>query len=277
MTESSDIAIKQRDIRFDLSDVDLGAWHPASPHLSHYFNVQSLLFPQGERFFIRSARNFLNQIKNPTLQQQVKGFIGQEAMHGREHQTYNEGLANIGYRVEETDAYLAKSFSVAEKFLSKKMLLAMTIGFEHLTAIGAEDTLSDADLFADAHPEMARLWRWHALEETEHKAVAFDVYKEVAGNGPLAWLRRCLALVLVSFSMQLVVWVGLLRVLHRSGLLFDRKGWLGFLSALWISPGFIRREIPRYFEYFKPGFHPWDRDNFHHIQRWETEYSEGGL
>lgn len=275
MTESSDIVIKQRDIRFDLSDVDFGAWHPVSLHLSHYFNVQSLLFPQGERFFIRSVRNFRDQIRNPTLQQQVKGFVGQEAMHGREHQAYNQGLADIGYRVEETDAYLAKSFSLAEKFLSKKMLLAMTVGLEHLTAIGAEDTLSDADLFADAHPEMARLWRWHALEETEHKAVAFDVYKEVAGSSPLAWLRRCFALVFVSLSMQFIVWLGLLRVLGRSGLIFDRKNWLDFLRALWISPGFIRHEIPRYFEYFKPSFHPWDRDNYHHIQRWEAEYSEG--
>lgn len=268
------IPIARRDIHFDLSGVDLDYWHPAGPHVSHYFNVKSLLFPEGERFFIRSVRHFRQQISDPELQQQVTGFIGQEAMHGREHEAYNEKLADIGYRVDQVERFLTRSFSVAERFLSPKTCLAMTVALEHITAIGAEDTLADERILADAHPEMARLWRWHALEESEHKAVAFDVYTQVVGAGLLAWLRRCLALAYVSVSMQAMIWIGLIRVLYRSGHLFQFSGWKGLIWMLWVKPGIFRREIPHYFQFFKPSFHPWDNDNHAQIQRWVMEYGQ---
>lgn len=274
MTDPRAIKIRKRDIRFDLTDVNIANWHATGTHVCHYFNVQSLLFPQGERFFIRSVRRFRNEITDPELLAQVSGFIGQEAMHGREHESYNQKLADIGYRVEQAEDFLINSFKIAERYLSPKMLLAMTVGLEHLTAIGAEDTLADKRFFSQAHPEMARLWRWHALEEIEHKAVAFDVYTAVAGTGLLAWLRRCLAFIFVSFSMQFTIWIGLLRVIRRSGGLFDLRGWWKLLQALWITPGFLRRSIPRYFQFFRPGFHPWNEDNYHLVTQWEREYSK---
>ena len=48
-------------------------------------------------------------------------------------------------------------------------------------------TYAATDIFHSADPAMAKLWRWHALEETEHKAVAFDVFQQVSGN---KWLLR---------------------------------------------------------------------------------------
>lgn len=197
--------ICKRDIHFDLTDVDLDRWHPGGFHTSHYFNVQSLPFPQGERFFIRSVRYFRDQITDPVLQDQIAGFIGQEAMHGREHDAYNEALARSGYDVAAVDRLLARSFDWTERLMSPKSKLAMTVALEHLTSIGAASALSDPRVFGVAQPKMAQLWHWHAIEETEHKAVAFDVYREVAGTGLLAWLRRSAALLLVSASMQATV------------------------------------------------------------------------
>ncbi len=274
MATANGINIQQRDLHFDLSEVDLDCWHPAGPHVSHFFNVQSLLFPQGERFFIRCVRHFRDAITDQELQQQVAGFIGQEAMHGREHETYNERLAGIGYRVEKVEGFLIRSFNTAERLLSPKTCLAMTVGLEHLTAIGAEDVLADERVLEGAPPQMARLWRWHALEESEHKSVAFEVYTAVAGNGFGSWLRRCLALLLVSTSMQLTIWIGLIRVLYRSDHLFDLRGWWGLIRVLWLSPGLFRRRILPYFRFFKPGFHPWDNDNSAQILRWQVEYEK---
>lgn len=268
------LPVPKRDIHFDLDRVDLDAWHPAGYHASHYFNVHSLLFPQGERFFIRSVRHFRDQVTDPVLQAQVAGFIGQEAMHGREHEAYNAALARIGYRVDVIDRLLERVWALTERVVSPKGKLAMTVALEHITAIGSEVMLSDPRVLAGAHPEMARLWHWHALEETEHKAVAFDVYRQVAGDGFMAWFRRCTALLVLGLEMQLTVWAVLLRISIRSGQWKSLSGWGRLLHYLWIRPGIFRRQVPGYFAFFRPGFHPWDIDNSKDVQRWAAQYRE---
>jgi hypothetical protein len=267
--------IPKRDLHFDFSSIDLNSWHPAGPQTSHYFNVQSLLFPQGERFFIRSVRHFRDQIADPELQQQVAAFVSQEAMHGREHQAYNTALEKTGYRAGQADARLGRILAFTEKLLGPKGCLAMTVALEHVTAIAAEELLEDDRLLAGADAEMARLWRWHAIEETEHKAVAFDVYAQVAGKGFSAWARRCSIMLAVSAAMQLIRWIALFRVTLRGGSFWDAGGWARLLRILWISPGSFRRQIPRYWRFFAPGFHPWQTDNYHHVQRWESALAVG--
>lgn len=266
--------IERRDISFDLSAVDLANWHPLGPHVSHYFNVQSLLFPKGERFFIRSVRRFQGQIHNPELQQQVKGFIGQEAMHGREHEEYNLELAKLGYRKDAVEAFLQVTFDWAERLLPAKFLLALTVSMEHLTAIAAEDTLKDDQALGEAPAAMKRLWLWHALEESEHKAVAFDVYSTVAGTGISAWLRRCVAMLSISINMQILIAIGVLRTSIRCGDLFDWRGWWQLFAYLWGRPGLFRRQIPRFLKYFSLRFHPWDIDNRQDIARWKPHFDQ---
>lgn len=265
--------IPKRDLRFDFSSVNLASWHPAGPQVNHYFNVQSVLFPKGERFFIRSVRHYRDRIHDPVLQQQVAGFIGQEAMHGREHEAYNAALANIGYPVKAMERWVGWTLWFAEKTMPAKGQLAMTVALEHLTAIAAEDLLADDRILEGANPEMARLWRWHAMEETEHKAVAFDVYREVAGRGPVAWLRRCFTMLMVSTMMQLTIFAFLLTVSIRDRSVFKLSGWWSLFWALWVTPGGMRRQFPRYWQFFKPGFHPWQIDNYHQIERWQSHYA----
>ena len=265
-------AIPKRDIQFDLSGIDLRHWHPGGPQSSHYFNVQSLLFPQGERFFIRSVRHFRDGIRDPALQQQVAGFIAQEAMHGREHDAYNAALRDIGYPVERMERWVAFMLWFADKTMTAKDQLAMTVSLEHLTAIGAEDLLADDRILEGADPRMARLWRWHAMEETEHKAVAFDVYRDVAGTGFTAWLRRCFIMLTVSLSMQSMIWAFMLMVTIRDRSIFSLSGWGRLFWSLWVTPGALRRQVPRYWQYFKPGFHPWQIDNYQQIERWRSDY-----
>jgi len=263
-------AIPKRDLRFDFSRVNLDCWHPAGAHVSHYFNVHSLQFPKGERFFINSVRHFRDQVREPKLQEQVAGFIAQEAMHGREHEAYNEALKRIGYPVEAMERWVGRSLKFALYTMPPKGRLAMTAALEHLTAIGADDLLDRTDALDGADPVMAALWRWHAVEETEHKAVAFDVYRQVAGGGFIGELRRCFTMLTSSLGMTLMTWCFLLVALQRNGRLFDLKGWGSLLYWLWIEPGTLRRQFPRYWQYFKPSFHPWQIANYHHVERWQA-------
>jgi uncharacterized protein len=260
--------IPKRDLQFDFAQVDLAHWHPDGDHISHYFNVHSLQFPLGERFFINSVRHYRDRITDPQLKEQVAGFIAQEAMHGREHETYNEALKRINYPVEAMERWVERSLWLARHTMPPKGRLAATAALEHLTAIGAEDLLERGHSLDRANPVMAKLWRWHAVEETEHKAVAFDVYAQVAGTGPVGYLRRVITMLSVSTGMTLMTWTFLLVALWRNGKLFDLRGWGRLLYWLWINPGTLSRQFPRYWQYFRPGFHPWQIDNYHQVERW---------
>jgi predicted metal-dependent hydrolase len=260
--------IPQRDLHFDFAGVDLRRWHPGGEHVSHYWNVHSLQFPKGERFFIASVRHFRDAVRDPVLREQVAGFIGQEAMHGREHESYNEALKGIGYPVEAMERWVARSLKFTVATVPPKGRLAITAALEHLTAIGAEDLMAHDEVLAAAPAPMAQLWRWHAVEETEHKAVAFDVYREIAGTGLVAWLRRCFTMLTASLGMTLMTWSFLCVALARNGKLLDLRGWGRLFWWLWGSPGGLRRQFPRYWMYFRPGFHPWQIDNYAQVERW---------
>ncbi|HVT35450.1 MAG TPA: metal-dependent hydrolase [Nevskiaceae bacterium] len=260
--------IPKRDLQFDFSKVDLLRWHGLGTIASHWFNVQSLMFPQGERYFIRSVRRYRDRIRDPQLQEQIAGFIAQEAMHGREHDAYNAALARAGYPVAWMERWVSVLIALAEKAQPPSARLAETAGLEHLTAIGAEVLLSNDDAMKDCDPTMAQLWRWHAVEETEHKAVAFDVHREIMGRGPFAWLQRSWTLLVGSIGMTFTTWLFLLVAAWRTRTLFDLRGWGRLLWALWIYPGATRRQVIPYFKYFSPWFHPWNSDNYEQVLRW---------
>src|SRR5688500_17184178 len=97
------VQVERRDIRFDLDAADLRSWHPEGLHVAHFFNALSIFFPEGEKFFIDSVRHFRDRIDSPALQRDVKGFVGQEAMHSREHRRYNAALERLGLPVEKLE------------------------------------------------------------------------------------------------------------------------------------------------------------------------------
>jgi predicted metal-dependent hydrolase len=141
------------------------------------------VFPDGEDFFVRSVRHFRDQITDPELKRQVAGFIGQEAVHGREHRVFNDRLDELGYPTKRVERITKRGLAMRERALSAKSNLAATAALEHFTATLAELVLSSEetrDLFG--HEAVRDLFVWHALEESEHKAVAFDVYKAVGGS-----------------------------------------------------------------------------------------------
>lgn len=43
---------------------------------------------------------------------------------------------------------------------------------------------------------------------------------------------------------------------------------------LWGKPGVLRKMIPEWFDYFRPGFHPWDHDNRAQLARIEPLIAE---
>jgi Predicted metal-dependent hydrolase len=189
----------RRDLHFHLPADRVCDWNGHGRMVSHFFNALSIFFPEGERFFIQSVRHYRDRVRDPELQQAVAAFIGQEAMHGREHTEYNALLEQAGLPAAACERRVVRLLTRVKRIQPPAMQLAATIALEHFTAIMADRLLRDFDAsMHGAEPHYARVWRWHALEETEHKAVAFDVFRAIFGNGLRAWALRAFGLLVAT-------------------------------------------------------------------------------
>jgi uncharacterized protein len=268
--------IPKRDLRFDLEGVDLRRWHSRGLHVSHFYNALSIFFPEGEAFFIDAVRHYADRVRSPNLREELAGFLGQEAMHSREHRRYNAALAAAGIPVKELEGKVVAHLDFVRANAPAIEQLAATIALEHFTAIMADVMLSDDRHLAGADPRMAAIWRWHAIEETEHKAVAFDVYREIAGEGFGAWLRRSTVMLFTTRDFWSRVLRYHFRLVREHGGTWDLRGWAELVSFLWIRPGGMWRMWWNWASYFRPSFHPWDHDNREHVERWKAARPAAG-
>src|SRR5438270_8306269 len=172
---------------------------------SHVLAVLSSVFPDGEDYFVRSVEAVRDRIEEPKLRQDVEGFIGQESMHGREHRALNERLAELGYPTRAIGTYVRKLTAFRERLQNEKVNLAVTAALEHYTATLAETLLTAPEARAEiGHHGVQHLLMWHALEESEHKAVAFDVYKRVGGTDRMR--VAMMWLVHINFLVETSIW-----------------------------------------------------------------------
>lgn len=257
----------RRNLKFHLPRHAISNWHTAGPVFTQFMNTLSIFFPEGEKFFIDSVRLYRGQITDPALQEEVRAFIGQEAFHSREHIDYNEALAASGIPVAQYEEVVRRLLKTVQKTTPASFQLAATIALEHLTAILANGLLEDQDDMASCEEHYALLWQWHALEETEHKAVAFDVYRQVMGSGPGAYSLRIGAFVAANLIFWSIVIPYHLDIVRREKQLFNWRGWVSTLQMQWGKPGILRRIIPDWLDYFKPDFHPWQHDNREYLSK----------
>jgi hypothetical protein len=155
-------------------------WFFNSPVATHIVNSLNLLFPHGERLFVKSVKAYIDQIDDPVLLAQVRGFIGQESRHGLEHERFFEVLEGQGFHIQRFLWWFELiSGRIVHRLAPKKLSLAATAASEHYTAVLADLALRDRLLSDHAHPVMRDLFLWHAAEEIEHKSVAYDVLQKV--------------------------------------------------------------------------------------------------
>jgi hypothetical protein len=272
MTQAShaERKVPTRRISFEAALQDLPRHFAADGDLilSHLAASLSAVFPDGEDFFVRSVRHYRDQITDPDLKRQVAGFIGQEAVHGREHRVLNDRLAQLGYPTKRVERLTKWGLETRERILPPKANLAATAALEHFTATLAELLLtSDETRDQLGHDEVRNLFLWHALEESEHKAVAFDVYKAVGGSERLrVWTMNGFRFGFVGFmALQVTLSVLFDRAAYRRGNL--RRSWHRFRR----SPLVSRTLWDQLRDYNRPDFHPEDRDTTELVERWRTE------
>lgn len=298
-----DRTLKVRHPDFDAMLAGLGRSFTANDDVisAHLLAVLSGLFPDGEEMFIESVRHYRDRITDADLTKQVNGFIGQEVTHGRQHRRLNQRFAELGYRSEiveksmQADVHsltpgMRRVVWLASRVgplrgLSDRLdeqraegpdplfRLALTAALEHYTATMAEMLLSDGDLqriFADE--ALFRLWAWHAIEESEHRAVAFDVYKAIDGDEE----TRAKGMRIAGLGLMFIAsW-------HTAaGVIRDRRSWrsFGLVKSLWrnrTNPLLSKRFRASIAEYYRADFHPLDRDTAELEAAWRAWIDDDG-
>ncbi len=232
-------------------------WHGGDAFQSRLWDALSIIFPPGEKFFMNCVRDFRDQVTDPQLQADIRDFKRQEAQHGLVHRQDNERLRRQGIDVDalvqQVDELLNKRY---RQRYSRAHTLALTAALEHFTSIIAHSLFDQRDLMRDADPRVRAMYAWHAIEEVEHKAVAFDVMTQVARVGywrRIAGLLHATALFArLSFSIHR-------QLLVADGYSTRQRIALFLKGSVWVFKpgGLLQPMYGAYLHYFKPGFHPW--------------------
>lgn len=236
--------------------------------MSHIVSMLSATFPEGEDFFVRSVRHYADTITDPELKKQVAGFIGQEVTHGREHRALNERLQTMGYPTRFVDRFVKGNLRREEKLFGPAWCLAVTSALEHYTATLAETLLTSDDAQALlGGNEVRSMLLWHALEESEHKSVAFDVFQTCVGNEKM----RIRAMRVTSVLFLFFVTMHTINSLLRDRATYNPVRLIKSVLALRHSPFVTKDVIRRLRAYNKRGFHPDDNDNTELIAYWSAQ------
>jgi predicted metal-dependent hydrolase len=175
-------------MRFDVPSAE--SFHPlciaGSSVLSYQHLATGLYVAWLEPLFVKSVRRVMDRIRDEALREDADRFCRQEAQHYQRHADFNKAVLaqdypglepRIGVLRQEFDRFLAEE--------TDKFRLGYIEGFESFTMQFALRTIASG-LYD--HPRTSRPWgelfKWHMLEEIEHRNVAFDVYQHLYGDYP---------------------------------------------------------------------------------------------
>jgi predicted metal-dependent hydrolase len=195
------------------------------------------------------------------LAEEIKGFVTQEVMHSREHVQFNKRALEAGYDMSVLEARVEWRLSIT-RARPPIVNLTATMALEHFTAILAHQLLGNPRHLDRADPESAALWRWHAIEEIEHKAVAYDTWLHATKDWPRRKRFKVKAKVMLFVTRNFVVdrTFGTLELLRQDGIT-GPKAWARMFWFAWVRPGMMRKILGAWAAFFMPGFHPWNQDD----------------
>ena len=262
------VPIPKRKMDFDFDSVRTPFWFDGNGLMTAILSALSATFPPGEKEFVQSVMHYRDRITDPVLRDQMRGFAAQEGQHSHQHQLANVWLDSMGFAATAIEKDVEDSIEAIAADRTPAVRLASTVVLEHITAILAEYMLTHEEMM-EAMPEPAReLLMWHAIEEIEHKAVAFDVFEAVSGDRDL--LRRVGLLTTVFFLAQQV---------RRSAMTLKALGHVPSAGEvvktaklLFGRNGIVTSVAKPYRQFYRGDFHPWNHDNRALVEAWKATH-----
>lgn len=256
----AELRITPRDRRFGRQASTPRLWHGGRVEATAIYNALSTTFPKGEAFFVESVRAFRDGAP-PKLAEEIKTFTTQEAIHSREHDALNKRAIDAGYDLSKLEERVEQRLAIT-KGRPPVVSLAATMALEHFTAILAHQLLANPRHLDGADKETADLWRWHAVEEIEHKGVAYDTWLNATRNWPRwkRWKLKSRVMLLVTRNFLVDRTGGAIELMRQDGITGVRA-WRLLLTYLWARPGMFRKIAGAWLKFFMPRFHPWNEDD----------------
>lgn len=243
-------------------------WFRNDPYKTRFFDAVQSGFPDGERYFITSVRAFRDRIDDPTMRHEVRDFMRQEGQHGLAHTRYNQMLERQGLPMAELIEDAKEQFDSWTRKYSPEFNVANTAAVEHFTATMAFAYFAKASVMDGAEPRIKALFAWHAIEEMEHKSVAYDVMKKVAKVG---YFKRAAAMAFAMKNMVDFTYRYIDRMLAADGFTRWQRLRMHARNFLWIHgprKGVYGSLTGKLLVYFKPGFHPTQEPTIHNYRNW---------
>lgn len=273
------IPIRHLAIGFEGKQVDL-SFYMNNQFATIFFATLSVFLTYGEDLVIETARHHRDLLKDPILRQRVTSLIGQEAIHSKLHNEFNDAIVELGYPVRLYRFLGEQFFDHIFLRFPQPLKLSLMAGIEHFTAVLAEYMMAHEQNFYFSDDAKTRaLWMWHMLEESEHKDVAYDVYQTLNGNYALRisgfFLAYFTILGLIPFAATFVP------VLRKPQEMLTSKFWKDTRRGIKLvfSPkdGVFGSTQGRIFDYLRTNFHPNDHDASAYFEYYEKKLlSEGG-
>lgn len=239
-----------------------------SPVMSHLLTALSSTFPIGEQFFVHSVRNVRDKVTDEKLLAEIAAFIGQEAMHSKAHAEFNDAWRSEDYNLDRFQAWLARKDHYV-KNLHPKIQLAITCAFEHFTALLGGYILRHPEVLSTLDDDAIKLWVWHAIEEIEHRAVAFDVYQHVYGDDKI---RRMIMRSVTTGFASLTFYSATRLFLQDKKKSLPKVG--GNVFGIYLLGKMFVQLVPEYLSYYKAGFHPAEIDYSKIVGYWKTRLAD---
>ena len=265
----ANLSITPRDRRFGRDTATPRLWHGGRVEATAIYNALSSTFPIGEAYFVESVRAF-REGTPPKLAEEIKAFTTQEAIHSREHDAFNKRAELAGYDLSKLEERVRERLAITRE-RPPIVNVAATMALEHFTAILAHELLKDPRHLEGAEPEAANLWRWHSVEEIEHKGVAYDTWLYATRDWPRwkRWKVKAKIMLLVTRNFVVDRTAGSLELMRQDGVT-GLRAWSMLLWYLWVRPGMFRKIGGAWLKFFLPRFHPWNEDDRYLLRRYEA-------
>ncbi|MGL3823281.1 metal-dependent hydrolase [Sphingopyxis sp. R3-92] len=268
-----DLSITPRDRRFGRDDKQGRWWLNGDPIASVFHTALSVTFPKGEAMFIEAVKAHRDGV-DEKLAREIRAFTQQEVIHSREHVVFNKKAMEAGYDLSELEGDIDRVMEIIKSRPPIVNLMA-TIALEHYTAMMASVMLRDDKMYEGGESEWAALWKWHAIEEIEHKGVAYDTWLHATKDWSRwkRWWTKSAMMMLVTMRFWPRRVKGMKALLRQDGL----TGWRITARIWWYllgTPGVLRKSFLPWLSYFMPGFHPWNHDDRALIKKYESDYAD---
>jgi predicted metal-dependent hydrolase len=269
--------LRVRPMRFDLSDVQQRnpVWSRSSPQFAVFINALAVHSPYFERFLGAVCRQARPRIRDPRLLADVSTLIGQEAHHAFNFIEMNRFLAGRYPKVAALDARARADFERALAKDSLRRQVGFVAGYETFTFLAGMVVLGDYDaLMGDADPVIRSMWIWHQVEEVEHGAVAFELYRALFGEHE--WYRKWMVVAAFAYITRQAA-EGYLHMCKVEGeLSTPRRAWRALHFFVSFALRLVRLALPALSSRYHPRSHPM----VNHLQSpiaigWRRWYANG--